>query len=114
MASAHPGASLNDVRGIAAMGAFVEHSICMFIEGSKFKVCEEEALRGQIDAAGIGQTIIASDLGQTGTLTPLEGMRRGVRLCLALGYADGDVHRMVSSNAARAFGLEAEVAAATA
>jgi hypothetical protein len=108
------GASLNDVRGIAAMGAFVEHSICMFIEGSKFKVCEEEALRGQIDAAGIGQTILASDLGQTGTLTPLEGMRRGVRLCLDLGYPDEDIHRMVSTNAARAFGLEADVAAVAA
>lgn len=108
------GASLNDVRGIAAMGAFVEHSICMFIQGSKFKVCEEESLRGQIDAAGIGQTILASDLGQTGTLTPLEGLRRGVRLCLDLGYQDEDIRRMVSTNAARAFGLEADVAAATA
>src|SRR5262249_42375405 len=25
-------ASLNDVKGIAAMGAFVEHSLCMFLE----------------------------------------------------------------------------------
>ncbi len=33
-------ASMNDVKGIAAMGAFVEHSLCMFIEGSKFKSCE--------------------------------------------------------------------------
>ena len=31
-------ASMNDVKGIAAMGAFVEHSLCMFIEGSKFKI----------------------------------------------------------------------------
>jgi len=108
------GASLNDVRGIAAMGAFVEHSICMFIQGSKFKVCEEESLRGQIDAAGIGQTILASDLGQTETLTPLEGLRRGVRLCLDLGYQVETIRRMSSTNAARAFGLEADVAAATA
>lgn len=106
------GANLDDVRGIAAMGAFVEHSLCMFIEGSKFKVCEGAALRGHIEAAGIGQTILASDLGQTGTLTPLEGMRRGVRLCIDLGYQDADIHRMVSTNAARAFGLEADIAAA--
>ena len=31
-------ASMNDVKGIAAMGAFVEHSLCMFLEGSKFKI----------------------------------------------------------------------------
>src|SRR3712207_3117494 len=74
-------ASMNDVRGIAAMGAFVEHSLAMFIEG-KFKVCEAEDLRKHIDAAGVDQTILASDLGQTGTISPLEGFRRGVKLCL--------------------------------
>ncbi|MCK8786294.1 DUF6282 family protein [Roseomonas sp. NAR14] len=104
------GASLNDVRGIAAMGAFVEHSLCMFLEGSKFKVCEGEALGRHIEAAGVGQTILCSDLGQVGAFSPLEGFRRGVRLCLELGYDDDQIHRMVSTNAARAFGLEADVA----
>src|SRR5215468_1651392 len=32
-------ASMNDVKGIAGMGAFVEHSLCMFLDGSKFKSC---------------------------------------------------------------------------
>ena len=103
-------ASLNDVRGIAAMGAFVEHSLCMFLEGSKFKVRREDELKSFIDAAGVGQTILCSDLGQTGIFSPLEGFRRGVRLCIALGYDDADIHRMVSTNAARAFDLEADVA----
>ena len=35
-------ASMNDVKGLAAMGAFVEHSLCMFVEGSKFKTCDSE------------------------------------------------------------------------
>ena len=43
-------ASLNDVKGIAAMGAFVEHSLCMFLDGCKFKSREPEDLRNQIDA----------------------------------------------------------------
>jgi hypothetical protein len=106
-------ASLNDVRGIAAMGAFVEHSLCMFLEGSKFKVCDEDDLRKHIDAAGVERTILASDLGQTGTFSPLEGFRRGVKLCIDLGYDDGQIRRMVSTNAARAFGLGADVASAT-
>ena len=105
-------ASLNDVRGIAAMGAFVEHSIPFFLEGSKFQVCDGEDLRKHIDAAGVDQTILASDLGQSGAISPLEGFRRGVKLCLDLGYTDDEIHRMVSTNAARAFGLEADVAAA--
>jgi hypothetical protein len=103
-------ASLSDVRGIAAVGAFVEHSLCMFLEGSKFKVCNGEDLRKHIDAAGAERTILASDLGQPGVFSPLEGFRRGVRLCIELGYDDEQIHRMVSTNAARAFGLEADVA----
>ncbi len=38
-------ASMNDVAGIAKMGAYVEHSLCMFIEGSKFKTCESADLK---------------------------------------------------------------------
>ena len=102
-------ASMNDVSGIAAMGAFVEHSLCMFLEGSKFKTCSEEDLRRHIDAAGVDRTILSSDLGQTGVFSPLEGFRRGIRLCMDLGYSDEDIRKMVSLNAARAIGLEADL-----
>jgi Family of unknown function (DUF6282) len=110
LAFTHPeeivGASLNDVKGIAAMGAFVEHSICMFLEGSKFKVATSEDLRHHIEAAGIEQTVICSDLGQVGVFSPLEGFRRGVALCMDLGYSDEDIHKMVATNAARMLGLD--------
>jgi hypothetical protein len=105
-------ASLNDVKGIASMGAFVEHSLCMFIEGSKFKTCSSEDLRRQIDAAGVNQTVLCSDLGQTGTISPLEGFRRGIRLCMDLGYDDAEIRKMVSSNAARMLEIEADVSPA--
>ena len=39
-------ASMNDVKGIAAMGAFVEHSLCMFLEGSKFKIARARTCAG--------------------------------------------------------------------
>lgn len=100
------GASLNDVRGIAAMGAYVEHSLCMFLDGSKFKTRSAEDLRAQIDAAGVERTILCSDLGQVGVFSPLEGFRRGVELCMDLGYPDENIHAMVSTNTARALGLE--------
>jgi len=98
-------ASMNDVAGIARMGAFVEHSLCMFIEGSKFKTCESEDLRKHIEAAGVDQTVLCSDLGQTGTIGPIEGIRRGIRLCMDLGYDDEQIRKMVSLNAARMLGL---------
>ena len=100
------GASLDDVKEIAAMGAYVEHSLCMFLEGSKFKTRSAEDLRQQIEAAGVDRTILCSDLGQVGVFSPLEGFRRGVRLCLELGYSDEAIRRMVSTNAAHVLGLE--------
>ena len=115
MVLTHPGdivdASMNDVKGIAAMGSFVEHSLCMFIEGSKFKSCESEDLKKHIDAAGVDQTILCSDLGQTGTFSPLEGFRRGIKLCIDLGYDDAQIRKMVSLNTARALGIEADLPA---
>ena len=105
-------ASMNDVSGMAAMGAFVEHSLCMFLEGSKFKTQAPEDLRKHIDAAGVDQTILCSDLGQTGVFSPLEGFRPGIKLCMDLGYPDADIRKMVSLNAARAIGLEADLPAA--
>jgi hypothetical protein len=98
-------ASLNDVSGIAKMGAFVEHSLCMFVDGSKFKTCGIDDLGRHIEAAGVDQTVLCSDLGQTGTILPVEGFRRGIKMCLELGFGDDDIRKMVGSNAARMLGL---------
>ena len=103
-------ASMNDVQGLAAMGAFVEHSLCMFLDGSKFQTSQPADLGKHIEAAGVDQTVLCSDLGQTGVFSPLEGFRRGVKLCIALGYGDDDIRKMVSTNAARMLGLDADVA----
>jgi hypothetical protein len=100
-------ASLNDVKGIAAMGAMVEHSICMFLDGSKFQSRNANDLNDQIVAAGVGQTILCSDLGQVGVFSPLEGLRRGVAMCMDLGYSDEDIHAMVATNAGTVLGLNA-------
>jgi len=104
-------ASMNDVKGIAAMGAFVEHSLCMFLEGSKFQVATGEDLHRHIEAAGVDQTMFCSDLGQVGTMSPLEGFRQGIRLCIDLGYDDEQIRKMVSLNTARALGIEADLPA---
>src|SRR6516225_9252456 len=46
-------ASMNDVQGIAAMGAMIEHSLCMFLDGSKFQIAKQGDLQRYIDAAGV-------------------------------------------------------------
>lgn len=100
------GASFDDVKEIAAMGAYVEHSLAFFVEGSKFRNRTDEEMRAFIDCVGPERTILASDLGQVGTLSPLQGMQRGVAMCLGLGYSDDAVRAMVGTNAADVIGLE--------
>jgi len=99
------GASLDDVRGIAAMGAYVEHSLAFFVEGSKFKICTSDDMKNLVEAAGIDRTIICSDLGQVGVVDPLEGFKRGITILIDLGYTDDDIHKMVATNAATVLGL---------
>lgn len=102
-------ASLNDVKGIARMGAYVEHSLCMFLEGCKFKSCEAEDLKKHIEAAGVDRTIMCSDLGQVGTFDPIDGIRRGIKLCIDFGYSDAEIRKMVSTNTANVLGIEGDL-----
>ena len=103
-------ASMNDVGGLTALGAKMEHSLCMFVKESKLKVLEAEDLRKHIEAAGVDNTIMSTDLGQTGNIRPLDGFRHGIALCLDLGYSAADIRKMFSTNAAKLFGLEKLVA----
>lgn len=104
-------ASLNDVKGIASMGAYVEHSLSFFVDGSKFKSRSAEDLRGHIEAAGVDNTIMCSDLGQVGLIPPIDGLREGIQMCIDLGYDDDDIKKMFSLNTARVLGIEADLPA---
>jgi hypothetical protein len=99
-------ASLEDVAGLARLGAMVEHSLGMFLEGCKYKSREPEDLRDLIEAAGVDNTIMCSDLGQMGVFHPVDGLRRGIRLCIDLGYSDNDIRKMFSTNTARVLGMD--------
>jgi hypothetical protein len=99
-------ASMNDVRGLAAMGAYIEHSLCMFIDSSKFKVKGPEDLRAHIEAATPDMTVMSTDLGQVKNTPVIEGFRQGIAMCLDLGYGDDDIRKMFSTNAAKLFGIE--------
>jgi len=100
------GASLDDTLELADLGAYVEHSLAFFLEGSKFRTRTNEDLKTFVDLVGAERTILCSDLGQVGTMNPLEGFQRGVATCLALGYSDAQIHQMVATNAADVIGLD--------
>jgi hypothetical protein len=100
------GAGHDDIRRLVGMGAYVEHSVCMFIEGSKFKFYDPPELDALIKAGTVERTILGSDLGQLGNPRLVEGFRSVILTCLELGYSEAQVRKMVSTNAARLIGLE--------
>jgi hypothetical protein len=99
------GASYADIRELTESGAFIEHSLCMFIPESRFNYYPKEELRDVIEAGGTEQTILGSDLGQIDNPTPVSGFRAVIRLCIELGFDDAAIRRLVGGNAARLLGL---------
>lgn len=99
-------ASLADIRELVAGGAFIEHSLCMFIDESRFKHWTGEELKEMITAGTMDQTILGSDLGQVRNPTPVTGFRAVIRLCIGQDYSDEEIRKLVGGNAARLLGLD--------
>jgi hypothetical protein len=102
------GATLSDVKELVSMGAWIEHSICMFIP-NRMKVYDDAFLKALIEATGVNRTFFGSDLGQTNAPLPVEGFRQIIGLCLSLGYSEDDVRKMVGTNAAQLAGIGANL-----
>lgn len=99
------GADLADMRELAKAGVYLEQCACMLIECAGRHHSNEE-LQSFIEAGGIDQTILSSDLGQPANPRPVEGFREVIRLCLSLGFSDEEVRTMTGNNAARLLGLD--------
>lgn len=94
----------DDIADFAKLGVIVEQSAAMYVD-SRFNVYSPQELKEHIDAAGVANSSIGSDLGQVDNPTPVEGMRQAIKLCLALGYSEAEVRTMVADNPARLVGL---------
>jgi len=98
-------ASLDDIRRLVSMGVYCEHSMCMFVPGSKFHFFQPEDLNDMIKAGTVERTILGSDLGQLGNPRLVDGFRNVIETVLDLGYSEPQVKRLVSTNAAELMGL---------
>ena len=101
-------ASFDDIRQLVSMGAYIEHSLCMFIPVARRKrdPFPPENLDQLIKAGTVDRTILASDLGQRGADHPVQGFRNVIRICMKLGYTDEDIRKMISTNALQLLGLD--------
>jgi len=98
-------ANLRDIKELAGMGAYVEHSFCMFINETYNKKFTGEQLKQLIEAAGVERTILGSDLGQAKNPHPVAGFRAVIRLCLGLGYKPEEIRKMIGLNACHLMGI---------
>ncbi|MCR0985345.1 DUF6282 family protein [Roseomonas populi] len=99
------GCTDDDIRELVSIGAHIEHSICMWVEGKAKKFTPEELVH-LIEVAGVDRTILSSDLGLMGSPRPVEGFRQVVRLLLDQQVPKEDIRKLVSLNAARLVGLD--------
>ena len=98
-------ATYEEMGDLVKMGAYLEHSMCMFVPGSKFHFYTPENLDKLIKAGTVDRTILGSDLGQVGNPTPVEGFENVIATCLDIGYSNEDIKKMVGGNAAQLMGL---------
>lgn len=94
-----------DIRSLAGMGVYMEHSICMFIEGSRVKMFDAAELRRIIDVASVERTVLGSDLGLSGAPRPIAGFRQIVAMLLDLQFTEAEIRQLTSTNASRLLGL---------
>ena len=98
-------ATMADIRDLVAGGSYIEHSMCMFIDESRFKKWGGKELKDVIAAGTVDKTILGSDLGQIKNPTPVTGFKSVIRLCLESGYSEADIRKLVGGNAAKLMGL---------
>jgi hypothetical protein len=103
------GCTDEDIRQMVRLGVYMEHSICMFVEGRAHKYGSDK-LAHLIEVAGVDHTVLCSDLGLTGSPRPVDGYRSIVQQLLDLQFSEADIRKMISHNAARLLNLTTPVA----
>jgi len=94
-------ASYEDARRWVALGATIEHSLCMYDEASTFHHWDVETLVAWIEAVGAEHSTLGSDLGQMSNPLPTEAFRKIVSRLLDRGMPEQEVRRMVRDNPRR-------------
>jgi len=103
------GCTDEDIRQMVRIGVYMEHSICMFVEGKALKYGPDK-LAHLIEVAGVDHTVLCSDLGLTGSPRPVDGYRAIVQQLLDLQFSEADIRKMISRNAAGLLNLAAPTA----
>lgn len=102
----------DDIRELVKLGVYMEHSICMFVEG-RAKKYGPDKLAHLIEVAGVDRTLLCSDLGLVGSPRPVDGYREIVKALLDLQMPASDIRKLIGNNAAALLNLESAPALAS-
>ncbi len=96
------GMTLEDMKELAAMGAFIEH--CMHVVMPTTHRMDPRDLAKTISAIGPERCILSTDFGQDFHPMPAEGMRMGIATMLRAGIEEVEVGMLVKDNPSRLMG----------
>ena len=97
------GMTLEDMKTLAAMGAYIEHCLHVMMPLT-YRMTPRELVE-TITAIGTEHCIISSDFGQDYHPMPAEGMRMGIATLLQAGLEEVEVGMLVKDNPSRLMGL---------
>jgi Family of unknown function (DUF6282) len=97
-------ATYDEARRWVELGAYIEHSLCMYDEESTFHNWDLDTLVEWIEAVGADHSTLASDLGQTNNPLPSDSFRKIVARLLERGMPEDQVRTMVARNPAELLG----------
>jgi hypothetical protein len=97
-------ATFDEARGWMELGAYIEHSLCMYDEESSFHNWDMDTLIEWIEAIGPERSTLGSDLGQMNNPLPTDSFRKIVSRLLERGVPEDTVRTMVARNPAELLG----------
>jgi hypothetical protein len=98
-------ASYEDARRWVGLGAYVEHSLCMYDEESSFHNWDLDTLVEWIEAVGPDRSTLGSDLGQMNNPLPTDSFRKIVGRLLDRGTSEDVIRSMVARNPSELLGV---------
>jgi len=96
------GMTVEDMKELAAMGAFIEH--CVHVVMPTTHRLDPRDLAKTISAIGPEKCILSTDFGQDFHPMPAEGMRMGIATMLRSGMEEVEVGMLVKDNPSRLMG----------
>lgn len=103
----HIGATYEQMRQWAGLGAYIELNVCVFSEGSKMGPLPTSVLEEMLREVPRDRMVLDSDMGQKGNGSPVEAMYRFMCLMMdRFGVTEEELSAMTRKNPAYLMGLE--------